>query len=125
MKVYFCATTSMAEQLNAYALALEARGHTITSLWHRMEHSKVLELSDPTIEYRALMDLDDLVHADTVVAFTGSETNHGGRHFELGYAKAWGKRIYLIGEIENIFHTLVHKQFPDWATFLEWVERHP
>lgn len=57
----------------------------------------------------AVLDLEDVDKADTVILFTherGSQHSGGGRFIEFGYALAKGKRMIVIGDYENIFmHT--------------------
>ena len=54
------------------------------------------------------MNFDELRRADAVIIDMRGvgEGNHGGTHTELGLALAWGKRIFLIGEMGNTFHWL-------------------
>lgn len=59
-----------------------------------------------TRESIALLDLDDVAKADTVILFTherGSLQPGGGRFVEFGYGLALGKRMIVIGPHENVF----------------------
>lgn len=61
----------------------------------------------------AIMDFDDVVNSDLLIAFSENLTEletvpaswaRGGRHVELGIALAMGLDIVVIGPRENIFH---------------------
>lgn len=70
----------------------------------------------------ALMDIEDVDAADTVVSFTQPERSYnigGGRHTELGYALAKGKRLVVIGPREQIFH--YHPAVEVHATLTAWL----
>lgn len=54
-------------------------------------------------------DLTDIDAADVVICFTEDARevpSTGGRHVEFGYALAQGKKIIIVGDVENIFYAL-------------------
>jgi hypothetical protein len=124
---YFCAGTSMAEDLEVYKSELEGTGHLVVSRWHSL-HDPRLELTDneDTLRGRAFVDLLDIKGSNIVVAFSSSlnqdpfrkPSGRGGHHFELGFAYASGFPIWLIGDPEHAFHSLVARQFESWAEFM-------
>ena len=66
----------------------------------------------------ALDDLADIDEAEALVLWNPQRFHgqgRGGRHVELGYALALGKRVLIVGDRENVFHShpLV-ELYPDW-----------
>lgn len=101
MKAYIAAPYEERNLAIAVMRELEARGVTVTSSW-----LMVVDQNDsPTAE----KDLADVAEADMLLAINPSSYANkgtGGRHVELGYAIALGKKIVLAGERSNIFHYL-------------------
>jgi len=154
MKYYLAARYSRREELLRYAWQLEALGHEVTSRWIRGEH-EMPEVGDAdttdeafnkvTDEKRAeigkqfaLEDLDDLMNAECLIAFTEQPgqtkgRGRGGRHVELGFALAllslrvsdeergqWMREVVVIGPRENVFCCLDGiDHFEDWDSFCE------
>ena len=78
---------------------LEGWGCAVTSRW--------LKQDDELTEKYALEDLADVAAADVLFVINPEgweNSGTGGRHVELGYALALGKRIVLLGARSNIFH---------------------
>ena len=101
MKIYIAAPYTEREYAIAVMLACEASGITVTSRW--------LKSPDELADKFAREDLADVAAADWLVALNPlayQNKGAGGRHVELGYAIALGKRIALVGERTNIFHYL-------------------
>jgi nucleoside 2-deoxyribosyltransferase len=101
MRVYIAAPYPVREDAQRLMSYLEHHGIEVTSGWLREEDSISHE--------HAARDLADIDDADALVvlnpeAFHNAGT--GGRHVELGYAIAKGKRIILLGERTNMFHAL-------------------
>lgn len=153
MKYYLAARYSRREELLRYAWHLEELGHEVTSRWIRGEH-EMPEIGDAdttdeafntvTDERRAeigkrfaLEDLDDLMKAECLIAFTEQPgqtkgRGRGGRHVELGFALAllslrvsdsergqWMNQVVVIGPRENVFCCLDGVfHFPDWTSYL-------
>ena len=122
--VYLAARYSRNAEMRQYRDELAEHGIIVSSRWIDQHGGNVLESfvaeklnSEP--EYcskYALVDLDDLAAADTVINFTGlSGGGKGGRHWEMGWAYAARKRQFLVGSRENVFHTL-----PDVIHYNTW-----
>lgn len=48
-----------------------------------------------------------------------SHSKRGGRHVEFGMALAWGLRLIVIGQRENVFHCLPQvERYDTWDDFL-------
>lgn len=94
MKVYIAAKYRRRFELRALASALRAHGVEVTSQW--LDNGEE-DAEGP--QAAAQMDLDDVDRADVVV-FIGeprmSENTGGGRWFELGYAYAKGKQLFIV-----------------------------
>lgn len=55
----------------------------------------------------ATLDIEDVDRASALVLYTepyGTSVPGGGRHVEFGYALGKGKRVCVVGPLENIFH---------------------
>ena len=127
VRVYLAARYARGPKLQSLAVALERRGHTVTSRWIT-GHGGTLPTSlppgrlndDPAGCARyARADIDDLRAADLVVSFTDVGGGKGGRHVEFGVALALGKRLVVVGPREHVFHALPEvEHYPDTAAFL-------
>lgn len=110
MKIYLAARFSRLDEMRKYADELKEDGHEITSSWNYGGEEGL------TFTDIALLDVKDVLSADAVVSFTepyGSSNVGGGRHVELGIAIATKKKLFIVGEREQVFHwwpTIV--QFP-------------
>jgi len=142
MRVYLAARYSRRVELCGYREELREVGIAVTSNWldgprQRAIAGKVLGERDEAvieaggdalkaIELRrmcAVQDVEDVRAADTFVTFTelpDARAGRGGRHVEFGLALAAGKRIIVIGPVENVFHALAGvERFERWDEALE------
>jgi len=107
MKIYIAA--SYPRKLDALVLGakLIAYGHIVVSGWvfedegYSDDQNKFERMQDASIR-----DFKDVRECDLLVCLTDGENQltHGGRHTELGIALALGKRVVVIGELEQVFH---------------------
>ena len=111
MKIYISARFSRIDQGNAVKKELESNGHVVTSRWlkgnHKVETEDMEEKFD-LMKTFADDDLEDIKAADAILCITEEprKTNtRGGRHVEAGYAMALGKRLFVLGPVENAFYT--------------------
>lgn len=71
----------------------------------------------------AAQDLRDIDAADTIIFFSGSGRK-GGMHVEFGYAYARDKRMIVVGDRENVFHTLPSiTVYPTWSALARDLRR--
>jgi hypothetical protein len=122
MKLYLAARYDRREEMAALADAIEDLGHEVTARW-------VDGHGQPDGE-SARYDLTDVIVADALVLFTEEPTAsvpfaaRGGRHVEFGYALKAGKRMFIVGARENIFHELPEvTALPDTQALLEHLGR--
>jgi len=79
---------------------------------------------NPDLFYRelALADIQDIDRAEAILLYSEDPTvgvPRGGRHVEFGYALAKGKRLFVIGPKENIFHCVDGvEHFADFNAFI-------
>lgn len=119
MKVYLAGMFSTQLQRRKDAEMLKAAGLEVTSRWleERVKPTVTIkEVQDEYLAETAIIDLQDILAADAVVFFVPSDTElvdvpvrsaaRGGRHFEMGYAYAISKPIFVVGGRENVFHFL-------------------
>jgi hypothetical protein len=103
MRVYLAARYAWMLKMAEVGDQMKALGFDITSQWiYYAEEGK-------TREENAVMDLEDVRRADALVCYTfleGTPIPGGGRHSEFGMAYAWGKKVYIVGPREQIFHWL-------------------
>lgn len=87
---------------------LQLAGHTITSHWITETRDRVD--GDHNEYLCASMDLYDVRRSDLLVYLSGKlprSRGRGGKHVELGYALGLGIPVVVLGDPENIFHSLV------------------
>jgi len=106
-KVYLCARFGRRAELRGYRATLRVDGYHCTSRW----------LDDPepdTDADRAAHCVADVLDADVLIAFSEAPAEYsivpyaarGGRHVELGIAYGCGMPVIVVGERENVFHSL-------------------
>lgn len=126
--VYLAARYSRWPQVRACRTELEALGHTVTSRWidgdHQIDDGQTIDAQVSEKVRFAREDITDLVAAEVFIAFTEEPRaplgTRGGRHIELGYALALGKRVIVVGWRENVFCWLPEVEFHDtWAAALD------
>lgn len=112
-RVYLAGRFSRRDEFNDYARQLRLRNFTVDARWLVEKHEWYGEDSDAAIaaaEQFARDDVEDVLRSDFVLVFTERPNpggrNRGGRHVEYGIAVGQGKDIVVIGDPENVFHTL-------------------
>jgi hypothetical protein len=116
-KVYLAAQYGRKDELRVYRDMFQDRGYIVTSRWldetgkdgnnALRDHS----VADKNRAFHADRDENDVSDSDYFVEFTEEPYGHkypgtGGRHYESGYAKMLGLRLFIVGWRENIFHDL-------------------
>jgi nucleoside 2-deoxyribosyltransferase len=130
MKVYLAAQYYRRDAMRGFAYMLKDIGIEVTSSWLRERADVNSDLSDNSHEFlrrHARNDIADIEAADVLILFTVDPilpTKRGGRHVELGYALALGKKIIICGPRENIFHHLPEvMQFNVFGDILFYLEK--
>ena len=117
MKIYLAASYVRRLEMLGYKQLLEEDGYVVTSEWVTGIH----EQTPWTETTYAQHDLQCIREADIFMGFTEQENvdskyKRGGRHVEFGYAVAYGKRLVIVGPLENAFYYLLNViQFSDFA----------
>jgi len=117
MKIYLAASYVRRLEMLGYKQLLEEDGYIVTSEWVTGIH----EQTPWTETTYAQHDLQCIREADIFMGFTepenvNSKYKRGGRHVEFGYAVAYGKRLVIVGPLENAFYHLLNViQFSDFA----------
>lgn len=132
MRLYIAGRYSRRDEFREIAKLLRSRGFFITSGWlnenadlhHKLGDTIAGEQDVATFYLRtAIMDCEDIQAADAILFFAEDPhigTPRGGRHVEFGYALGTGKRLFVVGDEENIFHYLPNvKVFPTVECFIE------
>jgi hypothetical protein len=110
--LYLAGGVRRRDEIRAHARTLMANGHDITSRWLKEEGDTNLTATDtplPILRAHAVRDVQDILMAEGFVMFGNPEgrTSRGcGRHWETGYAWSQNRPIWIVGRIENVFHTL-------------------
>ena len=113
-RVYFAARLRRREELLGYREQATAAGLEVTSRWLTAETPA--ELNEEVWQGLAALDREDILRAESLVLFSEPEHDGGsGRHVEFGMALALGKRVIVVGEIENLFQRL-----PEVAVVSNW-----
>ena len=97
---------------------IEPAGIEVTSQWLDETYAVSTEpgeLDLAEVRHFAKMDLKDVHRADHFATFSVignpdiEENSRGGRHYEMGYARALNKTIWVVGGRQHIFEYLVHE----------------
>lgn len=129
LKVYLAAPYAARDALRPFADELSVIGMKCTSGWLFGDgdiatgEGAATEQSAETIREEALADLRAVGQSDCIVQFSGlaiealrvkGQMHSGGRHIELGYALARGRRAIVIGYAENIFQRTLCTVVDNW-----------
>ncbi len=101
MKIYIAGRYTNLALLKEESKIFTEAGHEVTSSWLDNKENGL------TFEDVAILDLGDVDRADAIVLYTeayGTPVPGGGRHVEFGYAMGKGKKLFIVGPMENIFH---------------------
>lgn len=109
MNVYLAARYGRRLEMQAVALRIERRGHTVTSRWINGDHDT---LDGDATPYQQRLwaeeDIEDIQAAGVLLTFAEAPgvagAGRGGRHVELGVALGLGLTVIVIGPAENVFH---------------------
>ena len=111
MRLYVAASASNYALAEDLARDIRCWGHEVTSEWHQQEVPPTYENQEmrgneviSNMAKAACMDETHVRIADAIVIITGDTATRGGRHSECGIAIALGKRVYLLGPREQVFH---------------------
>ena len=110
MKLYLAAKFEVKLHMRQIRDYLVNDGHEVTAQWIDVEHENdsAGPITDAMRTHYAKMDVDDVLRADVLVAFShkrGELHMGGGRHVEFGIALQAGKQIIVVGpKGEHIFH---------------------
>lgn len=105
LRVYLAAKFARRDEMRMMARWMELLGYVVTSRWLEVEED---QLHSPHGPEWATNDVEDVLAADVLVFLSEPEgsagAGRGGRHVEFGVALGAGKKIIVVGQIENIFH---------------------
>lgn len=123
MKFYLTARFERKNEVAGFAEDLARLGHEVTSRWITVEIDPGTNLSDPIWPELAKQDVDDIRRADAMICLTETSGGGGARHAEFGLGLGLGKQIYIVGNVEHLFHTLPQlKVYPVWEALLRALE---
>jgi hypothetical protein len=109
--IYIAAKYGQIFEMQRVRDRLVQEGHVVTAQWIDGNESSMSQ------EAAAVMDMEDVKRADTVLSFSnpkGQLNTGGGRHVEFGLGLALGKRMLVVGpKGEHIFHHMPGVQFFD------------
>lgn len=116
--VYIAGRFSKRETFRKYRASLEIQGYEVRCRWL----DQVRDAESHEIEKIMQRDIEDIDASDVVIV-DGELSSKGGMLFEMGYAYAKGKRVYLIGDLAMGFAKLIpyndpERRFKDWLTLL-------
>lgn len=113
MKIFLSSRYSRRDELREVRKRIIKRGFQVVSRWldTEWEEKDGAGSSSAPAAYReefAIKDMEDVERCDLFIGFTEEPRSdgRGGRHVEFGAAVALGKRVWIIGPHENIFHHL-------------------
>lgn len=121
MYIYLAAAYQRQLEMRGVRTQLQRMGHRVTARWLDAERgvdgwsAPYIQEAAPALQADARRDMEDIERAQAVFSFTDGLPARGGRHVEFGYALALGKRLFVIGPREQLFHTLGRViWYPDW-----------
>lgn len=126
MKFYLAARYSRRRELVEYREFIESEGGEVTSRWLHGNHQIADgdEANKSAAQTFAVEDVDDVLAADYVIAFTEqprATNSRGGRHVELGLALGAGKKVVIVGPRENVFTWLPGvRHYDEWGDDVEF-----
>ena len=114
MKIYLAAAWGRREEILRVADRLRLVGVEITSNWLTEEEGMQSGSKERFLRERAYVDLQDVDKADALVRFADTPRTRsvpralisGARMFEMGYAKAKGKGLIVVGGKQHVFDRL-------------------
>ena len=114
MRVYLAAAWGRREEILRVADRLCLEGIDVTSGWLTEEEGMQSGSKERFLRERAYVDLQDVDRADVLVRFADTPRTRsvpralisGARMFEMGYAKAKGKGLIVVGGKQNVFDRL-------------------
>lgn len=113
MLIYIAAAFQRQEEMRRIRQELRLMGHAVTSRWLDQESATPygwgqaeIQAGELAVQEQARQDMLDIGAAQAVFSFTDGDLARGGRHVEFGIAIALGKRLWVIGPREHLFHTL-------------------
>jgi hypothetical protein len=111
LKIYLAARYSRRDEMRAYRETLHKNYNVqVTSHWLDEKSSATGNMGDEDDAFyweTAQVDLMDIDAAHVLVLFSENPlvgVPRGGRNVEFGYALKAGKRIWVVGPKENVFH---------------------
>lgn len=102
MRIYIAGSLDAQSRARLLAARLQDNGHVVTSSW---VFDLLVDVERIEIAKRELSEIDDSDALIELSALPG-ERIRGGKFYEEGYAMGKGKRVYLLGPKEHIFHEL-------------------
>jgi hypothetical protein len=114
MRCYLAAAWGRREEILRVANRLRLEGVAITSSWLTEEEGMQSGNKERFLRERAYVDLQDVDRADILVRFADMPRTRkvakalisGARMFEMGYAKAKGKGLVVVGGKQHVFDRL-------------------
>jgi len=111
IRVYMAARFSRREELRSYAALLEQvpSVYLVAARWLTPDDADQGDNWKHDIETSrrwAEHDIQDIASCDLFMLFTGAGINRGGHLVKYGMALVFGKRIAIIGPLENTFQML-------------------
>lgn len=114
MRVYIASAFSNIADVRVKRDELKAIGIDCTSTWADETADPNIQMTDKSLTdsfllYTAITDIKDIDRSDAIVLITQEPTKpfvRGGRMHEFGYAMGRGKKLFVCGPRENIFHYL-------------------
>lgn len=120
MKLYLAAPFEELERLRIIRLRVhtETPQHLVVSSWLEKNPGSV-GTPDSTWPTLALLDLGEIKACNILLLDTFATNDRGGSQVEFGYATAYGKQVWLVGPVRNVFNSIAQRQFANWDQAIE------
>lgn len=129
-RLYLAGQWGRRDEIAGYARLLRDDGHEVVSRWHDELMGNDAATNEENWRTWANADLDDVMKANTFVAFTEEPGTmaRGGRHVEWGFACAVVKvmkdgLLFVVGPIESQFYALRSARVDDIDALREGLQR--
>lgn len=134
-RIYLASTLADKPRMRDVAAMLEKLGCTVVSTWIYTP-GETYGTDPEDLQRWAVLDERGVAACDTFMVFADEgvrRQGQGGRHTELGIARALGKTIVAVGEPEQVFHYLpgivwvqdvaALVQYAEDCQYLAWMEQ--
>lgn len=114
MNIYIAGSFGERFRLRGYRGMLEKRGYTVTASWLDIPARDLALGSEERMRVDAALDFSEVGQSDLVIVDTLVPSSTGGSDAEMGFAFGRMKRVWVVGPVRNLYHTIARRRFHNW-----------